>query len=307
MRNVSLRALRAFEAVAAASSFSRGSELLGVTQSAVSQQIRALEEELGARLFDTLARPIRLTDAGREFLRHTRLVLAQLNVAFDAVASLEGEFRGQLQIGVVSPAHYFTPKLITAFRARHPGVRIKLCVGKRDVLLQKLSEHQIDLMISGFPAAETEVEVATFARHPHCLVAPAGHPLAGRDDLAWQDLRNEPFIFREVGSTTRNFLEHLLQTQGLQVNANLELDGNETVKQAVMAGMGISFLSAHVCQVEFEARKLAVLKVAGMPKWLDWCLLSRSEQGAPAIREAFKAFVVQEGMTHAACDLGGLS
>ena len=303
MRNVTLRALRTFEAVAAASSYSRGSELLGITQSAVSQQIRTLEEELGSRLFDTLARPIRLTDAGHEFLRHTRLILAQLNVAFDALSSLEGEFRGQLNIGVVSPAHYFMPRLITAFRARHPGVRIKLCMGKRDLLLQKLSEHRIDLMIAGFPAAETEVEVATFARNPHCLVVPANHPLASRDNLTWQDLRDEPFIFREAGSTTRNFLEHLLQTQGLQVNAHLELDGNETVKQAVMAGMGISFLSAHVCQVEFEARKLAVLKVAGMPKWLDWCLLSRRDQSAPAIREAFKAFVMQEGMTHAACDL----
>lgn len=305
MRNVTLRSLRIFEAVASACSFSRGSELLGITQSAASQQIRALEEEVGTRLFDTLGRPIQLTDAGRALLRHARLILAQINVASDALASLEGEFRGQLHIGVVSPAYYFVPKLITAFRSRYAEVRIKLSVGKRDALLHKLAAHEIDLMIGGFPSAETEVEAEAFARNPHCLIAPANHPLAGRTDLTWQDLRGETMIFREAGSATRNFLEHLLQTQGVDVQARLELEGNETVKQAVMAGMGISFLSAHTFQLELEARKLVVLKVAGMPKWLDWCLLSRREQSVPAIRQAFKDFIMSEGMTYTACDVEG--
>jgi DNA-binding transcriptional LysR family regulator len=222
-------------------------------------------------------------------------------VAADALSSLQGEFRGQLHIGVVSPAHYFAPRMITAFRAQYPEVRIRLTVGKRDPLLQMLAEHQIDLMLAGYPPAQTEVESEAFARHPHCLVARPDHPLARRTGITWQDLRDEPFIFREVGSATRQFLEHLLQTQGLQVNADLELDGNETVKQAVMAGMGISFLSAHVFQLELEAGKMAVLDVAGLPKWLDWCVLSRREQAVPAIRQAFREFVLTEGMHHASC------
>ncbi|ATU64253.1 LysR family transcriptional regulator [Piscinibacter gummiphilus] len=301
MRNFTLRSLRIFEAVASACSFSRGSELVGITQSAASQQIRTLEEELGTRLFDTVGRPIQLTPAGRALLGHARLILAQINVASDALASLEGEFRGQLHIGVVSPAYYFVPRLIKAFRARYAEVRVKLSLGKRDALLQKLAGHEIDLMIGGFPSAETEVEAETFARNPHCLIAPVTHRLARRDDLFWQDLRDETMIFREAGSTTRNFYEHLLQTQGIDVKARLEFEGNETVKQAVMAGLGISFLSAHAFQLELEAGKLAVLKVGGTPKWLDWCVLSRRNEAAPAIRQAFKDFLMSEGLAYAAC------
>ena len=224
-------------------------------------------------------------------------------MAADALSSLEGEFRGQLHLGVVSPAHYFAPSIISAFKVRFPGVRVRITVAKRDQLLSMLAEHKIDLILAGYPSAQTEVEAETFARNPHCLVASADHPLAGRRGLTWQDLRGEPFIFREDGSSTRQFFEHLLQTQGLQVNVDLELDGNETVKQAVMASGGIAFLSAHVFQHELESGKLSVLDVEGMPKWLDWCVLTRREQAVPAIRQAFREFVLAEGARYAACSL----
>jgi len=301
IRDVTLRSLRIFEAIASSSSFSRGADLMGLTQSAASQQIRTLEEEVGARLFDTQARPIQLTDAGRELLRHARIILAQLNIAADALASLEGEFRGQLHIGAVSPAHYFAPRLMTAFRARHPQVRIKLTVDKREMLLAALTDHQVDLVLSGHPPGQTAFEVEPFARHPHCLVAARDHPLAGRRQLTWEALRPESFIFREQGSATRQFLEHLLEVEGLQVNADIELQGNETVKQAVMANMGISFLSAHVFQIELLASRMVILDVAGMPKWLDWCLVGRRERAVPAIRQAFREFVLAVGAEQAAC------
>lgn len=303
MRNVTLRSLRVFEAVASTSSFSRGSQQIGITQSAASQQIRTLEEEVGARLFDTLGRPIQLTDAGRTLLDHARRILAQINVASDALASLEREFRGQLHIGVVSPAYYFVPRLITAFRERYADVRVKLSVGSRDVLLAKLAAHEIDLMIGGFPSGASDVSAETFARNPHCLVSPVNHPLAKRRNLTWQELRGETMVFREPGSVTRSFLEHLLQTQSLEVNARLELEGNETVKQAVIAGLGISFLSAHVFQLELEAGQLAVLKVEGTPRLLDWCIVSPREQDPHPIRQAFRDFVMNEGRNYMTCRL----
>ena len=221
--NWTLRGLRVFEAAAAAStsSYSRADELLGMTQPAVSQQIRRLEDELGQRLFDTQARPIRLIDAGSELLRHTRVILAQLSVAEDALVSLDGQFRGQLYVGVVSPGHYFVPALLAAFRRLHPELRLKLSLDRRDALLAALAERQLDLMIGGYPPAEAEVEAEVFARHPHCLIAPPDHPLAGRRGLAWADLAHETFVFREPGSATRSFLEHLLQVQRLQAGSGV--------------------------------------------------------------------------------------
>ncbi|ARN19588.1 LysR family transcriptional regulator [Piscinibacter gummiphilus] len=301
MRDLTLRSLRIFDAAASTSSFSRAAEMLGMTQSAVSQQIRALEDEVKVKLFDTQARPIRLTDAGRELLRHARLVLSQVNVAMDSLNSLDGQFRGQLQIGAVSPANYFLPAIIAAFRKEYPEMGAKINLGQRDDLLAMLSAHQLDLVISGYPSSETDVQAEVFARHPHCLVASIDHPMASRRNIEWAELRDEPFIAREADSGTRRFLEHLLQVQGLQVNLNLELEGNEAVKQAVMAGLGISFLSAHVFQLELQMGKLAVLDVIGLPKWLDWCVLTRREAEEPAARRALQDFILAEGARIAEC------
>lgn len=303
MRDLTLRSLRIFDAAASTSSFSRAAEMLGMTQSAVSQQIRALEDEVKVKLFDTQARPVRLTDAGRELLRHARLVLAQVNVAMDSLSSLDGSCRGVLQIGAVPPANYFLPTAIAAFRQRFPDMGIKLVLGRRDDLLALLNEHRLDLVIGNYPPSETDVQATVFARHPHCLVAVPEHPMAGRKQIEWRELREEPFIAREADSATRRFLEHLLQVQGLQVNINLELEGNEAVKQAVMAGLGISFLSAHVFQLEVLMGRLAVLDVVDLPKWLDWCVLTRREAEESVPRRAFREFILEEGARFAECRL----
>ena len=304
MREMTLRSLRIFEAAASAGSYSRGAELMGMTQSAVSQQIKLLEEEAGARLFDTAARPIQLTDAGRELLRHARLILSQVAVAADAMEAMKGRYRGRLTLGVVQPANYFAPKLLAAFRELYPDIHVRLVIEKRSALLEMLNDHRVDMAIGGYPPAQAEVEAEVFARHPHCLISPADHPLARERSISWETLKHVPFIFRETGSATRQFLEHLLQVQGIQVHVDLELQGYETVKQAVMAGLGISFMSAHVIQSELEAGTLAVLDVEGMPKWLDWCLWSRREVGGSEIRDAFRKFVLVEGMRWASCRLG---
>lgn len=304
MRNLTLRGLRVFEAAAAAGSFSRAGELMMMTQSAVSQQIRQLEEELGTRLFDTQARPIRLTDAGAELLRHARVILAQVSVAEDALGSLQGSFRGQLHVGVVSPGQYFMPRLLAGFRARHPELRLKLSQGRRDQLLLQLAERQLDLLIGGYPPAEAEVEAEVFARHPHCMIAAPGHRLAGLKQIAWEQLRDETFVLREAGSATRAFLEHLLQMQRLQVRADIELQGPEAIKAAVMAGMGISFASAHTFQSELAAGRLIVLDLQDTPKLLDWCVLTRRDTPLSATQRLLRDHVLAQGAAASACSLG---
>jgi DNA-binding transcriptional LysR family regulator len=307
MRNLTLRGLRVFEAAATTGNFSRAGELIGMTQSAVSQQVRLLEEDLGARLFDTQARPIRLTDAGTELLRHARVILAQVSVAEDALGSLQGQFRGQVHVGVVSPGQYFMPRLLAGFRARHPELRLKLSQGRRDHLLLLLAERQLDLLIGGYPPAEADVEAEVFARHPHCLVAAPSHPLAGQRGLSWQALRDETFVLREAGSATRAFLEHLLQMQRLQVRADVELQGPEAVKAAVMTGMGISFASAHTFQNELAAGRIAVLDVEETPKLLDWCVLTRRDTPLSGTQKLLRDHVLAEGARAAACELGALA
>lgn len=306
MRNLTLRGLRVFEAAASTGSYSRAGELMGMTQSAVSQQIRQLEDEVGQRLFDTQARPIRLTDAGAELLRHARVILAQISVAEDALGTLDGQVRGLLHLGVVSPGQYFVPRLLADFRQRHPDLRLKLSQGRRDALLALLAERQLDLLVGGYPPAEAEVEAEVFARHPHCIIAAPEHRLAGPQPqpIAWAELRHDTFILREAGSATRAFLEHLLQMQRLQVRADVELQGPEAIKAAVMAGMGISFASAHTFQSELAAGRLVVLDVQDMPKQLDWCVLTRRDTPLSATQRLMRDHILAHGAQAAACRLG---
>lgn len=301
MRNLTLRSLRVFEAAANTNSFSRAGELMGMAQSAVSQHIRQLETEAGTRLFDTQCRPIRLTDAGAELLRHTRVILAQVSVAEDALSTLNGQARGQLHLGVVSPGQYFVPRLLTDFRRLHPDLRLKLSQGRRDHLLALLAERHIDLLIGGYPPAEADVEAEVFARHPHGIIAAPDHRLAGARSIPWRSLGEETFILREAGSATRAFLEHLLQMQRLQVRADIELQGPEAVKAAVMAGMGISFASAHTVQSEILAGRIVVLDVQDMPKYLDWCVLTRRDTPLSTTQRLLREHVLSTGSQAAAC------
>jgi DNA-binding transcriptional LysR family regulator len=300
MKNLTLRQLEVFSVLAEAGSHSAAADALGISQPAVSMLMRQLEQDVGLPLWEGRGRKQRPSAAGHLLLGHARGVLDQLRRLQEGLNQLQSGQGGHLHLGVVPTANYWAPQLLMAFQRRHPGSTFKLSVGPRSQVLNWLKEHQIDVAIGGHPPGEADVEALAFARHPHCIVAPFGHPLAGHKRVSWSALKDEPFIFREDGSATRNFLEHLLQGQSLQVNARIELSGNETVKQAVMAGMGISFMSAHAVQVELVARRMAIIDVAGMPKWLDWCLLSRRDTHNSPLVASFKEYVLSEGASHAA-------
>ncbi len=305
MKNLSLRQLQVFDAVAETQSYSGAAEALGITQPAVSMLMRQLEADAGLPLTLRQGRRMDLTPAGTLLLRHARSILEQVRLAEESLASVRSGTRGHLHLGVVSTANYFAPRLLMEFQRRVPGVNFRLSVARRGELLSMLKDHRVDVAIAGHPPAEADVEAEAFARHPHCIVAARDHPLAGERRIPWGRLKNEPFLFREAGSATRQFLEHLLQAQSVRVNVSIELAGNETVKQAVMAGMGISFMSAHAVQVELAAGLLVVLDVVDMPKWLDWCLLHRRDSQLGGLSAAFREFVLQHGAALAACDVQG--
>jgi LysR family transcriptional regulator, low CO2-responsive transcriptional regulator len=304
MKNITLRQLRLFQSVATNLSYSRAAEQMSLTQPAVSMQIQQLEAELGLQLLVKTGKRVTLNQAGEEMLRQTRRILNQMLIAEEVMAGFQltdGAKGGFLHLGVVATAHYFAPAMLMAFAEQWPGVKFKLTVDKRENILRMLQEHQLDVAIAGYPPSEGDVEAETFAQNPHYVVAAANHPLAQQQNIHWEALRDEPFIFREPGSVTRQFFEHLLQAQSLQVKLSMELSGNETVKQAVIAGMGISFLSAHSFQIEIQANKLAVLDMIDMPKMLDWCLLHRRDSALAGVNEAFREFVLAHGATHTQC------
>lgn len=295
LRNATLRQLKIFETVARRLSFSRAAEELYLTQPAVSTQVKQLEEHAGLPLFEQLGKRIFLTAAGNEMLLYSRAILEQFREADDAMARLKGISGGTLNVAVISAGDYFFPRLLAAFTRRNTDVRLNLAVHNREELLHQLSDNLTDLAVMVRPPRDMDTVNISFAPHPYVIVAPPDHPLVGQRNVPLEALADEPFIVRERGSDTWNSMEEGFAGRLTNLNIAMEITSTETIKQAVIAGMGLSFLSAHTISMELQTAKLAVLDIAGFPVMLNWFLVHRNNKRLPPVALAFKQFLVEEG------------
>ena len=295
MRNVTLRQMRVFTTVARHLSFTRAACELHLTQPAVSQQIKLLEAEVGMPLFEQIGRKVQLAPAGTELLRYAHQTIELLREAGESLAAMRGLKRGVLQLGAVSTAKYFAPSLLSAFTPAYPEVTIKFAVGNREEVIKHLAGNEIDLAIMGRPPRELDTDAEAFARHPLVIIASPSHPLAGKRKIPLRQLAGEQFLIREAGSGTRASMEHVFRERRVPFRVSMEVSSNETIKQAVMAGMGISFLSAHTIGLELAAGKLAILDVAGLPIMRDWYVIHLREKRLSPIAGAFRQFLLERG------------
>jgi DNA-binding transcriptional LysR family regulator len=295
MKNVTLRQLRVFESVARHRSFTRAAAELHLTQPAVSMQVKSLEEEAGLPLTEQFGKKLFLTEAGTELARQARLVAQQLRLAAEALAALRGVSSGRLAIGVVSTAKYFAPRLLTAFGARHPGIELALSVHNRERIVRELADNEIDVAIMGSPPPEQETIADIFAEHPLVIIAAPEHPLARRRKIAPAELAPETLLVREAGSGTRAAMERYFAAQGVAIVRTIEMSSNETIKQAVMAGMGLSFISLHTIGLELAVGRIKRLPVTGTPVMRHWHLVRRAEKALLPLGAAFRDFLRQDG------------
>jgi DNA-binding transcriptional LysR family regulator len=295
LRNATLRQLKVFEAVARHLSFSRAAEELHLTQPAVSMQVGALEDLAGLPLFEQVRKKTFLTDAGRELLARTRAVAREIAAAEETLGAMRGMTAGHLTIALVSTAKYLTPPLLAGFLKAHPGVTLKLAVDNREAVVAQLAANEVDFAIMGRPPQGMDMIAEPFARHPHVMIAAPSHPLAGRRRVALARVAAETFIMREPGSGTRGLLERLFAQHALPLNVSMEMASNETIKQAVQAEMGVSFLSLDTVGLELAAGRLALLDVSGLPIVRDWHVVHLTPKRLSPVAAALKAFLLAEG------------
>jgi len=284
-----------FECVARHASFSRAAEELHLTQPAVSTQISKLESHAGNALFEQVGKKIYITPAGAELLRYARNILGQFEEAENAMTQFRGITGGRLNVGVISAGDYFFPRLLVEFASRHQGVSLNFTVHNREELLAHIADNLTDLAIMVRPPAELDTENLPFAPHPYTIVAAAGHPLAGRQQIPLETVLQEPFVVREKGSDTWKSMEESFGIDLGRLRIAMEIKSTETIKQAVIAGIGISFLSAHTISQEARAGSLAVLDVEGFPVMLHWYVVHRKNKRLPPVAQAFKEFLVSDG------------
>jgi len=283
--------------VARHASYSRAAEALHLTQPAVSLQVRQLERLAGLPLFEQIGRRLTLTDAGRELLRFANATADLQRDTRERLDALRGVQSGELRLSAVSTAKYFAPALLAAFTAKHPGITIRLTIGNRQEIVAGLANNEADLVIMGRPPRELDTVAAPIASHPLAIVASPTHPLARSRGLQLARLADQPFLIRENGSGTRASMERVFADRRASYRTAMEVSSNETIKQAVMAGMGLAFISLHTVGLELQTRKLVVLDVAGLPIVRQWFLIHRQGKQLSPAAAAFHAFLVAEGAT----------
>ena len=262
--------LRVFEASARLGCFARAAEELHLAQPTVSVQIKKLSETVGFPLFEQVGKRIYLTDAGQRVYAGCNDLFRALSNLEDRLTEMRGMDSGQLQLAVTSSAKNFAPRLLGAFIQRYPGVEASLHINNRSALIERLRNNEDDLYMFAGPPDQQEVMVQAILSNPLVVFARSDHPLAGEKDIAFARLANEPFLIREKGSGTRMATLKLFEQRGLTPKIRMELNTNEAIREAILAGLGVSVLSRYTFGLEPEQTKLVCLDVEGFPLESHW-------------------------------------
>jgi DNA-binding transcriptional LysR family regulator len=261
------RQLAAFCAVVEKSSFSQAAEKLGVTQPAVSLQVRALEERLGQTLLDRSGRRVEPTEAGLRLYRSAQRMLALEEQLYDEVAAEGGDLQGTLAIGAsTGPGAHLVPLLLCEFQRDHPELHVALSIWDTQTVSEKVARREIELGVVGALRRNRSLEFEPLVRDEIVLAVPPGHRAAG-GTVSVDDLREETVIAMQEGAGVRQVVDEELRRAGLRVRElapKLELGLQESVKSAVAAGFGVTFISRTAIEGELDAGTLALARVEGL-------------------------------------------
>ncbi|MFC7053164.1 LysR family transcriptional regulator [Hansschlegelia quercus] len=294
-RSLTLKQLRALAAVADTGAVSAAARRLNVTPPAVTMQVQLLEAAVALPLLDRTGDRFRPTDAGREVIEAAARVEAALRDCVAALEAMKGLDGGRVSVAIVSTAKYFAPMALGAFARAHPKVELSLMVGNRAEVVDNLKNDRVDVAIMGRPPEDFENVWSIIGDHPHFVIAPPGHELVGKKSLPASALSGQTFLMRETGSGTRILMERLFGEAGVTPKAGMEIGSNETIKQAVIAGLGLAFISAHTVAAEIADHRLAQLDVVGLPVVRRWHVVRRAQKRLTPPAAAMIEFLAEHG------------
>ena len=296
MRQLTFRQLHAVLAVHRLGKINLAARELGLTPPAVTLQIQQAESELASVLFDRTREGFRATAAGLAVVAAAQAIDARMNQLADELIAVRESGRGILRFGAVSTAKYFAPQLAAAFMAEFPGVEVRLRIGNRASVIADLAERNVDVALMGRPPWQVPVQSFLLGEHPLVIIAAPGHALAGQPDIAKRRIAEETFLVREHGSGTRSSLEMFFSDlPGRADQLGPEFGSNESIKQAVMAGLGVAFISGHTIAAELELRRLVILDVVDTPVRRQWFAVNLQDRSPSQGMLAFRDFIARRG------------
>lgn len=290
--------LKVFRTVADQLNFRKAAELLRLSQPAVSQQIHALEEELGVALFDRTGSRIQLTVAGEVLLNYARRAAQLADEAREAIGRLHGNGGGELRLGAsTTPAQYILPRMLGAFRRQHPYTAITMISGNTERIVAALLNDEITLGIIEGPAASRAVHKQLFLREKLVLIAAKKHPWAHSRSIPISALTEASLLLRERGSGTRRVIELALKRSGLRLGrlrVTMDLDSTEAIVAGVEAGLGVGFVPERAIAKELRLGTLATVKIEGLEVQRDLTFIRRAGPALEGAAAAFEQFALCE-------------
>ena len=288
------RQLAAFCAVVERRSFSRAAERLGVTQPAVSLQIRALEKRLGTQLLDRSGRRVEPTEAGWRLYRGAQRMLAlEDRLVSELAATADGELAGDLILGAsTGPAAIVVPVLLGEFQREHPEVRVFLTVSDTHTVIERVADRELELGIVGASRRHRGVRFEPFFSDQVILACPPGHRFAGRT-VTLDEVREDTLILMQEGAGVRQIVEDALRRQGIRLrdlDVRLELGLQESVRRAVEAGFGVTFISRTAVESELADGRLAEARVEGLDATREISLATATGRARTRVADAFAEF-----------------
>jgi DNA-binding transcriptional LysR family regulator len=288
------RQLAAFCAVVERRSFSQAAEQLGVTQPAVSLQIRSLEKRLGLQLLDRSGRRVEPTDAGRRLYRSAqRLLAAEEQLLGELGEEVEGELAGRLEIGAsTGPGGIVLPVVLAEFQQRHPGVHVALAVSDTQRVVEQVARRELELGVVGAARRHRGVVFEPFFRDEVVLAVPGGHRFAGKR-VTLDELKHEPLVLMQEGAGVRQVIDDELREAGVRLrdlDVRLELGLQESARSAVIAGFGVTFISRSAIEADVAAGTVAVAQVEGLEPSREISLVRSSGRAETRVAQAFVEF-----------------
>jgi len=295
LRAATLKQLRSLQMVVQEGSYARAAKMLHLTPPAVTLQMQQLESVVGLALIERSDDGFRPTEAGRELLQAINRIDAELKQCTKSLEALSGVNSGRVSVGIISTAKYFAPRALASFVDQHPDVDVRISVGNRQDTIEALRNYEVDFAIMGRPPKSLDIESAIIGDNPHIVICPPKHPLINECDITIADVADETFLLREEGSGTRRIMEKLFTNAGVNPTMGMEIGSNETIKQAVMAGLGVALLSAHTVEAELVEKRLGMLDVYSLPIIRQWFLVMRQGKRLLPSPQALWDFLAKSG------------
>lgn len=290
---LSLHQLTVFRSIADQGGITAAAQKLHMTQPAVSNILKKLNEYYQQPLIEIIAKKVYLTEAGKVLYQHAVQVDQMLKKAATDLKSLGGGVRGNLRLAVVSTAKYFVPRLLGAFKRRYAEVNITLEVLNREQVIEQLKQNKNDFVIMSQPPLEIPIDIDPFYEDQLVVACATDHPLLNQKNIGFSALSNEPWLIREKGSGTRMVMLKWMHTHQITPNNVMEIGNNESIKQFVMAGMGISFLSKQSIEIELASGLIKILPITGLPLKHEWYMVRHSDKQPSHLVRTFYEFVQQ--------------